>query len=109
MLSGLQKRWRCPETVQGAVEDFIDHQNPQSVLDFLSNLSESERDSDATLSHRRRIAYIYGLASSLGDPSKNIWAPGFNTKLLEACGDADPYRAAQQILGAVYESLRKKD
>lgn len=103
-MAGLIKelRWRvsCPRTVGRAAGDFVEKRLTSAGREFLAALSESELDSEKTLDHRRRIAYIYGLARD------GSWAPAWNSSLQQATATESPREGALAILREAWGFLQ---
>src|SRR5262249_48313927 len=97
------RHWACPRTTEEAAHDFFTKRNDDRVRVVLAD-PDSWYDFYLT-DFKRRIAYIYGLASNYNVRTTGKWSAGWNRWLIAEAG-LDPEQAAELILRRVCELAR---
>jgi hypothetical protein len=107
----------CPRTVDAVAEHFMRHHIGHEAIRFISQLptpdSETYTGADliwtgATPVWKRRITYIYGVATNYGYGAVGgeRGGPGWNRRLLDDCQAKDPEEATREIFNRVWEKAR---
>ena len=94
-------RKRCPRSVDSAANDFVERRMTPEGLAWLRDAGEEEIFTDATLSLRRRIAFIYGLAKD------GSWEFDWNTELLNSTESSHAEEATFVILRKAQEIAKR--
>ncbi len=101
--------WRleCPHTVEAVAEHFLQHHLSKETVAFIAQIAEPNKAySAAELACKRRICYIYGVATQYDTPGCERGRIGWNRLLLSDCQAKDPEAAVEEIFRRVWEKAR---
>lgn len=103
--------WRleCPQTVEAVAEHFIHHHLGDDAIQLISSLptANSETSANTELAWKRRISFIYGVATHYDVPGLEPGRVGWNRRLFDDCRAEEPERAVEEIYHRVWEKARE--
>ena len=104
--------WRleCPRTVESVAEHFLRHNLPNEAIELIAQLPapEAEAHAGAELAWKRRICFIYGVATHYNSPGGQRGRVGWNRTLLSDFRDKDPEAAVDEIFRRVWQKARER-
>jgi hypothetical protein len=102
--------WRleCPHTVEAVAEHFLRHHLSSETIGLIAQLPTpgAEAYAGTELAWKRRICYIYGVATHYDIPGQERGGTGWNRSLLSDCRANDPEAAVEEIFRRVWEKAR---
>ena len=98
--------WTCPHDVDTIADDFVKNHLPLDKPQFWLLDFDNITDGDPWFAWHRRIAYVYGVASTYQDLRGKNAAPAWNRRLWSQHEDADPEELVHTIFIGVIERLQ---
>src|SRR3954471_6655433 len=103
--------WRleCLCTVDAVAEHFIRHHLGAEAIRLISLIPapNSEVYAGTELAWKRRISFIYGVATHYDVPGRERGRAGWNRPLLDDCKAKDPEEATREIFHRIWQKVRE--